>query len=249
MGWCEADGYAWAQLSTHDDPRLLEAEVAFYGLRALRSLEQRVALNKPTVYVSERWFKPPIGFLCVLVPSYFRMARRMVKVLFDHACVSYYAMGIHAARDMLRLAGLFKGDIRCLFRAPKVAFESKPGGVIVPLREAIRAGVLPDEAVRFAKRHGFVQIPEAQWGVCSPKGLFAKVKLWGYFVVSGRGVGKRTADLVRACRPNKYLKRTAVSLHLYGGGPEEKRVRRLAQTADNVQLHGFVPVERVRDLM
>lgn len=262
MGWGASADDTWCVQGNSDNPLLRDADVVLSGHRALDLFEQRNAVGKKTFYASERWFKPPLGFLRIFVPSYFRMARRFLKAL-KAPTMMLLPMGIHAARDFARLMGLFAGDVLCLFRAPTVAFESRPGGIIVPLRQAMEAGVLDEETVVFAKRHGFVQIPEVHWGKVKPTGHYAKMRLWGYFVAPGQGrpaqraerplrvlwVGrmldwKRTRTLVEAVRDM-----TGVTLDVYGHGPEEENLKRLAEGCEVISFHDFVPVEQVRDLM
>lgn len=316
MGWGDEMDVSWLERRDLNPRRLFDCDILMSALRAQDIFEQRAAEGKLTIYSSERWFKPPLGFLRVLVLSYFKMAWRFVQLLMNAPQFSYYPMGIHAARDMARLVGFLRGDLRCLFCAPKVAFESRPGGAIVPLKVAIKEGVLTKKEIAFGKKYGFVQIPEAYWGEVKPQGVYAKMRLWGYFVEpstkvsagnSGKGVNcemrekgckcrlepqnaqnvqknfdegasslkdvgvrghalpikhsprvlwvgrmlnlKRVGDLVRACRPNKDLKRVGISLSLYGHGPEEERLKTLAKDALNITFHDFVPVTQVRDLM
>lgn len=262
MGWGASAEDTWCVLGTFDEPLLQEADAVVSGHRALGLFEHRNAIDKRTFYASERWFKPPLGFLRVFVPSYFKMARRFLKAL-KAPTMMLLPMGIHAARDFARLMGLFSGDICCLFRSPKVAFESRPGGAIVPLKPAIAAGVLSDTEIGFAKRYGFVQIPEENWGKVKPTGCYAKMRLWGYFVAPGQGrpvqraggplrilwVGrmlklKRVDALIEAMKglPN-------VTLDLYGHGSEEENLKRLAEGCEAIRFHDFVPVEQVRGLM
>lgn len=261
MGWGGA-AETWCRRGTEMDPALQEAEAVLSGHRALELFERRNAAGKLTFYASERWFKPPLGFLRVFVPPYFRMVRRFLRAL-KAPTMHLLPMGIHAARDFARLLGLFSGDLRCLFRAPRVAFESRPGGVVVSLKQAIAEGVLNMKAVAFAKRYGFAQIPEAQWGRVRPMGPYAKMRLWGYFVAPGEGrpalrttgplrilwVGrmlklKRVGTLIEAAKglPN-------VTLDLYGHGPEEENLKRLAAGCEMIRSHDFVPIEQVRELM
>ena len=178
-----------------DTLELLEADLLMSGNRALRLFDKRNQLGKKTWYCSERWFKPPLGFFRVFVPSYFKMAWRFVQC-FRNESFSYLPMGIHAARDMARLIRFLRGDVRCLFRAPKVAFESRPGGAIVALNEAIDAGVLSTEEIAFGKKHGFVQIPREQWGKVEPRRVYVKMRLWGYFVAPSSG-NKTTEGTLR----------------------------------------------------
>lgn len=263
MGWGDT-AEAWCRRGSEADPALLEADAVYTEERALELIEQRVQRSQVTLYVSERWFKPPLGFLRVFVPSYFRMVRHFLWAL-RSPMMRLLPQGVHAARDFARLMGLFAGDIRCLFRAPAVAFESRPGGAVLPLRAAVRAGVLDAAAVAFARLHGFVRIPEAHWGTVNPTGLYAKMRLWGYFVAPGtppaadrpRKAGPlrvlwvgRMLDLKRVDTLIEAVKGlSTVTLDLYGHGPEEERLRRLANGCGVIRFHDFVPVEKVRDLM
>ncbi len=107
-------------------------------LREIPLMETRAERGLTTVYVSERWFKPiklPVlgykhlvsGFLRVLSPSYFKMARRFVRLM-ENPNFWVFPTGMPGVRDFARLYGLFHGDWLCLFRAPKLAFERKAGG-------------------------------------------------------------------------------------------------------------------------
>lgn len=300
MGWGDAVDAQWCQQGDASHRALVDADCLMSAQRVFTIFKQRSRLDKWDIYVSERWFKPPLGFLRIFVPSYLMMAWRLVRLLLNTQQFYYYPYGIHAARDMARLVGFLNGDVRCLFRAPRVAFESRPGGAIVPLKEAIRAGVLSKEEVAFGKKHGFVQIPREHWGKVKPQKEYAKMRLWGYFVEPGKAstehtentekdcqcgekpqntqktqkeccaqtshaplatnhrtlrilwVGrmlklKRVDALVKACASEALKEK--VELHLYGHGPEEETLKRLAEAGNNVFFHDFVPVEQVRDLM
>lgn len=261
-GWDAEGDKTLCKLGTRDTTSVVEDNILISGFRDVDLFMYRNANKKQTFYASERWFKPPLGFLRVFVPPYFRMVRRFLRAL-KAPTMLLLPMGIHAARDFARLMGLFSGDLRCLFRAPMVAFESRTGGVVVPLKQAVTEGVLNAEAIAFARRHGFAQIPEAHWGKVKPTGHYAKMRLWGYFVAPGEGrpmhraegplrilwVGrmldwKRVSTLVEAV---KGL--SDVSLDLYGHGPEEEKLKRLAEGCTAIQFHDFVPCGQVRELM
>lgn len=288
-GWDKLITESWFHLGGVEDKALQEADIVISGVRSLDLIETRLKKKQTTFYCSERWFKPPVGFLRVFVPSYLKMAWRFVQC-FKNNAFTYLPMGIHAARDMVRLVGFLNGDVRCLFRSPKVAFESRPGGVIVPLEEAIKAGVLSKAEIAFGKKHGFVQIPREHWGKLESQKVYAKMRLWGYFVAPrgetnheiherhekgadaqtrnweletrncregasrlrvlwvGRMLNwKRVDTLVKACVSDAL--KDKVELHLYGHGPEEETLKRLATEGANVFFHDFVPVAKVRDLM
>lgn len=262
MGWGASAKERWCIRGAADTPFLREADFVYTEERALDMIERRSEAGLETCYVSERWFKPPLGFLRVFVPSYFRMVRRFLRAL-KAPTMRLLPQGIHAARDFARLMGLFSGDCRCLFRAPKVAFESRPGGSVVPLEQAMAEGVLNAEAIAFAKRYGFVQIPETHWEKVKPAGPYAKMRLWGYFVAPGEGrPALRAEGLLRVLWVGRMLKLKGVdtlieavkglpnvTLDLYGHGPEEESLKRLAEGCDAIRFHDFVPVEQVRELM
>ena len=182
MGWGDAVDARWCQQGDASHKALANANILMSELRVLDVFEQRAKCEKMTIYDSERWFKPPLGFLRIFVPSYLKMVKRFAKLLLNSQKFYYYPQGVHAARDMARLVGFLKGDVRCLFLAPKVAFESRPGGVIVPLKEANKAGVLSADEIAFGKKHGFVQIPREHWGKVKSQKVYAKMRMWGYFV-------------------------------------------------------------------
>ena len=116
----------------HDvDDWLENADVMLVGgIRPIDLIERRVKAGKKTLYMSERWFKPTLGILRLAWPPYFRMAKRFAKMLRRYDRLVYLPIGIHAARDMARLCGLMHGDLRCLFCAPRLEFDRRPGGKI-----------------------------------------------------------------------------------------------------------------------
>jgi glycosyltransferase involved in cell wall biosynthesis len=168
LGWGN-EGEDWCLHGDENAAVLSEADVLMSGERAPNLFEKRAKEGKTTLYCSERWFKPPIGFLRVFVPSYFKMARRIVKLLNESDNFYYLPMGIHAARDMARLCGLMNGDWKCLFRAPKLDFERKPGGRVfsVGVMECGSVGVRREGV-------GSVRVREC----------VGKMRMWGYFVDS-----------------------------------------------------------------
>ena len=254
LGWGN-EGEDWCLHGDENTAVLSEADVLMSGVRAPNLFEKRVKDGKTTLYCSERWFKPPIGFLRFLVPSYFKMARRIVKLLNENENFYYLPMGIHAARDMARLSGLMNGDWKCLFRAPKLDFERKPGGEIW---------------VSGAQRN--VQN--------SRKYCLDKMRMWGYYVspsefdalpvkeaskskcreVKVLWVGrllnlKRVDTIVRAVGEHANLKRVdnllpKITLDIYGLGQEEAKLKKIAaKYGDVIKFYPTVPISEVRKLM
>ena len=261
MGWQGQCSQNWCIKGNESSPGLLASDMLFSELRAMEVFDKRLSNNKLTCYVSERWFKPPHGFLRMLSPSYQRMARRFAEYLTSKH-FHYFPQGIHAARDMMRIQGLFHGDFRCLFHAPKVAFESRPGGRIIPLDQAIAENLLSTQEIEWGRKHGFIRIPPEHWKDIKEPGPWPNYHLWGYFVAPGNTtqnspastparkilwVGrmldwKRVGTLIQALPDS-------MELDLYGHGPDEANLRSLASAKANVHFHDFLPIEQVRALM
>ena len=80
-----------------------EADVVVCSERAQGFLEKRLKKGRLTFYVSERWWKPPLGIARVLHPRFAQMAlqfRRFAKFPNFH----YLPIGFYAAADMQRWA-------------------------------------------------------------------------------------------------------------------------------------------------
>ncbi len=73
------------------------------GIRPIDLMERRAAKGLKTFYQSERWFKPRLGRLRLLVPSYRRMVKRFVKVVNENDCVKFLAIGPWAKGDFLKM--------------------------------------------------------------------------------------------------------------------------------------------------
>lgn len=84
-----------------------EADVVFCGERLFDRIKQRLDCGRLTFYMSERWFKPPIGRARLLQPGYALMANRFRR-LASSPNFHYLPIGDFAARDMQRIAG-FQG--------------------------------------------------------------------------------------------------------------------------------------------
>ena len=152
------------------DEWLENADVLLSGLRCFDLFERRAKKGLKNFYMTERWFKPPIGIARLLHPLYFGYARRFCSLM-ELGAVVGLPIGIPAARDMARLCGLMHGDLRCLFGAPEVEFEGMPGGRIFNRVERV-------ETCR--GRDG--------------KYCLEKMRMWGYFVKSSE-FGVKSSEL------------------------------------------------------
>lgn len=80
-----------------------EADIVLCGERLISKMQERVDQNKICFYMSERWFKPPLGVLRLCHPAYFKMVldfRKLSKSEFFH----YLPTGPFAAKDMALIA-------------------------------------------------------------------------------------------------------------------------------------------------
>lgn len=244
MGWTDKDCEGWCVQYKEGLCVLEGADTVYCSNRDVSLLERRAQRNKVTTYMSERWFKPPIGILRLLHPRYFLMAWRIVRLIRNSASFTYLPIGIHAARDMARLCGLMHGDLRCLFRAPKLDFERKPGGRIY-IREQGIGNREQDKKYCLDKMRmwGYFVEPSQLTHSPTPNSSTQKV-LW-----VGRLLDwKRVDTIIKAV--GELSKQRSIILDVYGIGPEEKRLKMLAaKYGETIKFHPPVPIDEIRCLM
>lgn len=228
------------------------ADFVMENVRDFDLMERRVAAKHPTAYSSERWFKPiridapqdserarglgvsVSGFLKLLLPPVLKRARRLKRLLEGIGGFVYLANGVFAVQDMARMCGLLNGDIKCLFRPPRLMFEKVPGGCVhaVDGRDDLYC--------------------------------LDKIRLWGYFVEPGdKSLRKAANDGLKRIlwvgrmfgwkRLDTLIKAVGgldgFMLDIYGNGPDEVRVRRWASKYSNVRVFDSVLLSKVRELM
>lgn len=213
---------------------LESCDVLLAGVRDVGLFEKRIYEGKLTIYGSERWFREWWGFARLMHPRYFRMAKRMTRLL-ENDKFFYFAYGIHAAKDMVRLARIMTGNLDGLVRCPYLSFESCPCG-------RIRNAVGKDET-------------DAFW---------RQMRIWGYSVESSKNTISHGAHLgtsvlwvgrmIRVKRVDTVIKAVAgvpgVKLDLVGDGPERKHLEELARKLGaSVSFHPPVSVNKVREVM
>lgn len=205
------------------------------GIRPIDLMEKRLAAGKITLYMSERWFKPiqicrvlnlP-GWVRLMVPSYWRMAKRFAK-LFESPYYRFLPIGPWSLLDMKRICRIM--------------------GIVVPGNQVIKWGdfVAPS------------QLPHSQLTHSSTLNSSTLKVLW-----VGRFLNwKRVDTIIRAVgelskshspTPNSStppLPHSQLTLDLYGTGPEEKCLKKLAsQYGDVIKFYPPVPIADVRKLM
>ena len=200
-----------------------EASFLLSGLRDLPLLERRADLRLTNLYMFERWFKPRLGGGRVLSPGFRRMAHRLWS-LHREGAVTYLPIGIHAAKDMMRIGDLFTGrwarsvragELSLVDRAPMSQFMSQDSkgasaDLIVPNMHLWGYFVGPSELPRCADSPAVGEPPLLR-------------VLW-----LGRMLDWKRADTLVSAVVRLLRAGHRVSLRLIGHGPEERRLKRLA---------------------
>lgn len=238
LGWGE-DSQSWI-LKVSDNPQkcrdmMLDAEIFYSSVRDLDIFEKRAREGKKTFYTSERWFKPLAvhllprvafslpGWFRLFHPSYFRMARRIARLIGSDAPFYYLGMGVWAKRDM---------QLVCkLFRIPEQKFVDKFrmwGYYVEP-------SMLTGHALPAEKPEGVVR-------------LLWVGRLLGLKRVDDIVRAVRAHNRLK--RADDSLPK--ITLDIYGSGVEEPNLRRMVAKScldDLIKLHPPVSIDEVRQLM
>ena len=106
MGW-SVSSEAWIVSETETPQQcqawLEDCDVLMSGLRDIDLFERRAAKGLRSFYVSERWFKPPIGVLRMFVPSFRKMGKRFVGWVNSSSDSRVLAIGPWAQKDFVRM--------------------------------------------------------------------------------------------------------------------------------------------------
>ncbi len=82
------------------------ADIVLCGNRDIELFKTRMYEGKITLYMSERWFKPPWGVWRMFHPAYCKMCFEVVKLL-KSPCFFYLPIGVYSAKDMHRICSMF----------------------------------------------------------------------------------------------------------------------------------------------
>lgn len=209
------EGRAWVE----------KCDVLLVGIRAWDVLHLRARVGKISFYMSERWFKPPLGMFRLLSPSYFRMARELVRLVHG-GTVKVLPIGVHAAYDMYDLNCLMRGDVVGLvFRRPAIT-EKKPLG---------RIGEIP-----WMRLWGYFVDPSSNFRTEGWPDVSRVLKLlWVGRILKL----KHVETIIKAV---SKLPQDAVHLSIVGDGPEKIRLETIAKHCKNVQFYPRVDIVKVR---
>ena len=110
LGWAQDESAEWLLRTAErreDNAELMkwwdQADVVFCGQRCLDLFRARLNAGKLTFYMSERWWKPPIGVARLLHPQFLRMALRFRR-LAGSPLFHFLGCGANATRDIRYLA-------------------------------------------------------------------------------------------------------------------------------------------------
>lgn len=254
LGWTmQTEEWIIAEFEEPDKARriLEDADIVMMSVRDWRLVELRSKKGLLSIYTTERWCKPPIGMMRFLFPSHIRHILCLSRFLQNFSNVLFFPTGIHSARDMARLCGLVHGDLKCLFKAPDLDFEKKPGGHIWLKNGGDGRKYCLDKMRMwgyYVEPSKFDALPVQEVSKANPHEI--KV-LW-----VGRLLNwKRVDTIVRAVVEHANFKRVDdslpnITLDIYGTGPEETRLRKQASKyGDIIKFYPPVPIDEVRKLM
>jgi len=218
------------------------------GIRPIDLMERRLAAGKAVFYMAERWFKPfliyvPIpffdfdfelrlpGWLRLLHPCYFKMARRFVR-LFDSPVYRFLPIGPHSARDMRCLQRIMgKVNHSTLGLGLQTSANYIPWGDFV---EKGKKGASESSAEGGEKSKFGVEVEERSSSALG-FGLKASTKTLRILWVGRMLKLKHVETIIRAvacANKSKFgvevAERNPFSLTMVGDGPEKPYLQRLA---------------------
>lgn len=224
----DAVRYPWTLKISENEELFSEwlenADVLYTIFRIPDVIERRINKGLRTLYMSERWLKPPVGVLRLLHPAYFTMARRMLKC-FESGLVTYLPTGIVAATDMLRIAKIVKGRFFKAMFQKRPRFERCVGGAI--------------EGVPWMRMWGYFVKPGTEPRQRRQSHSPLKILWVGRYLPL-----KRVDTLIKA-----VLHLDEVVLDLYGAGEAEPMLRKLSNGSNKIHFHPSIPLDEVRRQM
>lgn len=234
-GWSDVSTYKQEKISNVNTKAAEDCELLIDMLREPMLFEQRASKKLPSIYISERWFKPIHGlpgWVRLFVPSYFKMARRYAKLM-DLPNVWLLPCGVHAVRDFIRVYNFFHGKWWKVWREPKNKIERNLGGAV--------------EGFPRMKLWAYFVPPSTQpLRPCkSPKPSDPLRVLW-----AGRMIRcKRVDVLIKAVRRVVDSGKRKIALTLIGEGRERSRLEKLAKGANYIEFSSYVTNDKLRELM
>lgn len=259
-GWKSRQKDSWILDGNHNLERTTEllknADVLITGFRDLDLFRSRTRAGFMTIYSAERWFKPPVGMLRLLHPTYAKVAFSIMKLWWHDKDFHLFPIGVHAKNDFLRLNALMRLNLRSLFKTSRGGYEHRAGGRVWDVNgkelERMRMWgyfVSPSKLVDEVNGNGYNKCD----ALPAEKSDGSLRLLW-----CGRLLGlKRVGDIVRAVGEHVGLKRVGdslpkISLTIVGDGPEKDNLIKLVHKLGLENQVRFLPPmsnDKVRELM
>lgn len=247
LGWGETSQPDWVlQPNVHSEDRKAaeewqqSAEVLLCGQRELALFEQRCARGLLTFYMSERWFKPPLGMLRMCHPRFLGMSLR-IKRLLRSPFFFYLPIGVLAADDMCRMLGVLSARPRLLFGRRAVPFYGKG-----PLERIEEEGPVKCGETNHMLLWAYFVSPSVPCpNIKRREGML-------HVVWAGRMLHWKKVDVLIRAVTRLAEEGRQVRLSLLGHGPEESGLRAMARNAcraDTISFLPPVPIEEVRRVM
>ena len=223
-------------------------DVLFASEFCPKVIERFKARHKLIIYPSERWLKPPWGAIRFFKPSFIGRAKYFASLLNGYGRFIYLPIGPYAAKDAIRIARWARFGLPVLTSTDAFIFEKVPLGC-------------------FAAVNG-------------KNYLLDKMRLWGYFVAPSKDVERPVQSvsktspheiktlwvgrllswkcvdtIARAVGEHANCRRSdaslpKITLDIYGTGPEEARLKKIASSyGDVVKFHPPVSVADIRPIM
>lgn len=275
LGWSKENIPDWVLIKNSSEETKKEcihwsinADVILCGLRETELFKKRSSKGMLTLYMSERWFKPPFGILRLLYPPFLIMAWRVYKLL-KSSDFYYLPLGIHAATDMARMCGLFNLEIKFLWKKPNINSE----------KHNAMSKIICSSILNSSKERTKIIAPKNENHL-----LLNKMRIWGYFVEKTSGKKniksgyhenlnilwagrmlrlKKVNTLILAVKTlvNNGLD---IKLTIVGKGPQVNKLKRIAFKKNNgegfktefgvdffncIKFLPSVPIAEVRKLM
>lgn len=276
------------------------SDIFISGQRCFNVFEERCKNNVLTFYMSERWFKPPWGMLRLLHPQYLRIAFRFCRLLCSPKFY-YLAIGIHAANDIMRMVKFFSVLPRCVFHRPPLTSQLlqpkillwgyfvEPSSVLKgddkeensskgekAQRLENKDPMGKEEATRVPSIKSLSVVASAKEdtasGLSNMELTNSSTNEFLNILWVGRMLDWKRIDTLIKAVGLLLEKGYIIRLTVVGQGPEEPRLRRLAETVCNghfavsngitderinprtnglssITFHPPVPIDQVRDLM
>ena len=238
LGWsCEASERWCVRLEDSGaQDWIVSCEVLLVDLRDWDIIRKRAERGLRSFYMSERWFKPPVGMGRLLLPRFTRMAVEFFRLV-RSGSVEYLPMGVWAAHDMIRLNAFLRGKVWDAMKVPMLSWGGTPLSRV--------------DGFPWMRMWGYCVRPST-WSADSSAEKDVELRRLKVLWVGRFLAWKRVDTLLRAVASCADL--CHIELTLVGDGPMREEVRRsgekwFSRHPESLRFLPSVPADQVRELM